>query len=445
MDAFAMVLGQHGALGWLGSRREAAAQARARHLRGQWSTSEVRQRRQQVHQRHRARDARAALPMAGKAPDPRHAQRALVEAALLDHAAVAHHVAMVAGEDHRGVLGQPGLLQHLHEFAQAAIEVVHHPVEGRIEPAQVVRRHQAVADLGHVVEVVEPGVHRTMAGLEVAQRLRQRHLRLLEARAVRLRDPERVVRRVVVHAGEERRRAGAPAPEVGERLGMDGLVAVVVVRIVVPGLRAHVARPHPARSRRVAGRRLIPVVGEPEHARVVLRGVIGLVGQPLVEAVPLVMADEVHLADDQALVADRPEGVADRRPVGGELVGIVEGPDLPDVAPGDHRGARWRAHRRVAVGALEQHPVVRQPLQVRRGPAAVTMRTGEMRRQRISHHHQDVRTVVALHGSALRDGARVGARLRERQGASFASRQFHRRRACATWQRTCDAAVSAQQ
>ena len=111
------------------------------------------------------------------------------------------------------------------------------------------------------------------------------------------------------------------------------------------------------------------------------------------------------------------------REVGGELGGVVVDPRARGQEPGHEGGARGRAERARAIGAVEHDAVAGERLHVRRAGRAVAVDRQERRRHLVGHDEEDVRRVgghrVVLAVIRARDGGSLAMR-RPRIGSSAA-------------------------
>ncbi len=146
--------------------------------------------------------------------------------------------------------------------------------------------------------------------------------------------------------------------------------------------------------------------------------------QPLLEAVHLVGADEMHLAGKRRLIAGAAQVVRIGRDVGGEFRGIVVDARAARELSGHEGGPRRRAERACRVGIREAHRALGQCLQMRRmkkvGRPVWKQRSVEL----VDHKDEDI-------GRAMR-GLSLGLRGRESFSLRLqrASRQaWSRRRA----------------
>ena len=131
--------------------------------------------------------------------------------------------------------------------------------------------------------------------------------------------------------------------------------------------------------------RLIPVRRPAEIGR------IDVGGQPLLEAVQLVRADEMHLAGEAGAITQRPQAVRHGRHGGAELGGIVVDLDPRGQPPAHQRSTRRRAQREIAVGGLEHHALRRQPVEMRGADHRMAVGTQRQGGELVGHDHQDVR------------------------------------------------------
>jgi hypothetical protein len=370
-----VVLGEDGAL-------LVAQQARAveREARGRGYAGEVEQRRREVEQRHGPRHARARALAAGQAHDERHPHRPLVEAALLHHAPLGQHVAVVAREEHDRVVRLARLLERPDELAELAVDVGHERVVRPAERPQGVRVVEV--DGVRLVRLVRPVVHRGQ--VDAVGPFGQCDLGALVDVPQLLRDEERVVR-VVERDDEEERLVAAAARALAEVLERPELRLLVVRQELRPGgdadARRHVHPRVPAADEAA----LLVLRGHPVHARRVHVG-----RQPPAEPVQLVGADEVHLAAEDGLVAGVRQVVGDRRLVGVQLGGVVPAAEVGGVAAGEQRRARGRAERVRRVRGVEDDALARQAVEMRRADDRMAVRAGQERHELVHHDEEDV-------------------------------------------------------
>ncbi len=120
-------------------------------------------------------------------------------------------------------------------------------------------------------------------------------------------------------------------------------------------------------------------------------GGVDVGGQPFLEPVQLVGADEMHLARQRGEVARPAQVVGIGGDVRAELGGVVIDPGARGQLPRHERGPRRGAQRRGGIGIGESHRARGQFLQVRR-MQPVRRAIGKQRAvQLIDHQHQDVR------------------------------------------------------
>ncbi len=117
---------------------------------------------------------------------------------------------------------------------------------------------------------------------------------------------------------------------------------------------------------------------------------IDIGGQPLLEAVQLVRPAEMHLARKRRAVAGAPEVMSKGRNVAGEVRSVVERSDARRQRPGQHGVARGRAERAVAIGRLEHHAAIGQPLEMGCLDHGMPVEREEARRHLVGHQKEDI-------------------------------------------------------
>ena len=108
------------------------------------------------------------------------------------------------------------------------------------------------------------------------------------------------------------------------------------------------------------------------------------------ESVQLIGAAEMHLAGEHRAIAEKPQVMREGRNVGCELRRIVVDARARRQQPGHERGARRRAERAAAIGAVEHDAVARQRLDVRRAYEGVAVDRQERRRHLVGHDDENV-------------------------------------------------------
>jgi hypothetical protein len=95
----------------------------------------------------------------------------------------------------------------------------------------------------------------------------------------------------------------------------------------------------------------------------------------------LVGAHKVHLADEGGQVTTRPQVVGDGRHGRGKLGGIVVRADPRSELTRHHGETRRCTKGVVAIGRLEHHPFLAEPVEVRRLPDSVAVGRQGCRRE----------------------------------------------------------------
>ena len=313
---------------------------------------------------------------------PRHHQRnagrTLEERHLEPGAPVAEHVAVIAGGDHHRVVGAAGLVQHREQLAQPPVEVARVGVVGVAGGAALLLGPPPGVGLdagsdAHGVRI-EFGGHRSrqvdpVVVVEVPP-LGPCHIGVVGV-------DER-------HRQEERAVVGLAGQVVQAAAGGEADLVVVVdlvggERLAGPRQAVHVVVPL---ADPLAGR--IPV-GRPREV-----GRVDVGGEATAEAVQLVGPDEVHLARQHRPVARQVQPVGDGGGCGTPLRRVVPGADLRCRPAGHHRVPRRSAQRRMAVRGIEPRTALRERVHRRRLHHGVAVGAGEMRRQLVRHHEQNV-------------------------------------------------------
>ena len=324
--------------------------------------------------RHPARPA-----LAGEGDDQRHAGRILMPVHLVPEPALAQHVAMIGGEEGDGLAFEPAIAQGLHQAAELIVDIGDGAVIG---PAR--RADMGLGDLGavHVRDMAQAlpmGIGRIRRGRELRQ------VDLVLAVAVPIFRQDRIGIMGMGHGDDEAegpvvgaaRLVEEPAPR-----GIDHLLVEIelVGAPAGPGLghREHVVVP--ARP----DLRLLPIRRPAE-----IRG-IDIRRQPLLEAMELVGAAEMHLAGEGRAVAGLAEVMGEGRNVGGEIGRIVEGPDPCGPTPRHHGEARGRAERAGAISGVEDRAAIGQRLDVGRLDQLVAVDRQKARRHLVGHDEEDV-------------------------------------------------------
>ena len=250
--------------------------------------------RQEVHQRDQlAHPARGEG--AGLAHDHGHARGPLEEGLLVPHAPLAQHLAVIADEDDDGVVRQPGGAHRLHDAPDLVVDVGAHAVVGVPGGTNVLFGHGVQM---RSVRVVEPPT--VLVELLHRNRVHRRHVDVVVAIHV-----------PVVRGGRERRVRVGEGDDQEERIVLrvprqivDFLDAVELDLVVVVDLQAaHALAGLDDRAEADSGRAVLRLVGPVRCPGEVGRVDVG--GEPLLETMELVRADEVHLAAQDGAVAEQ--------------------------------------------------------------------------------------------------------------------------------------------
>ena len=84
-----------------------------------------------------------------------HSKKMLLE----PHAALAHHFAVVRGEDDDGVLGLPGVPKDIHDLADLVVDIRDHPVVAVARHAAMIVVHRELVPSLAVMQVAAEVVH----------------------------------------------------------------------------------------------------------------------------------------------------------------------------------------------------------------------------------------------------------------------------------------------
>ncbi len=131
--------------------------------------------------------------------------------------------------------------------------------------------------------------------------------------------------------------------------------------------------------------RVLPVRGPAEI------GGVDVGGQPLLEAVELVGAAEMHLAGQDGAIAGQPQVVREGRRLRGELGRVVIGADRRGQPAGEEHRARRRAERGVAIGGIEHDGPIGERVDRRRASDPVAIGGQRAGSELVGHKDQDVR------------------------------------------------------
>ncbi|MDT4801954.1 hypothetical protein FQZ97_346690 [compost metagenome] len=326
---------------------------------------------------------RLAHPVRLEAPggvdQQRHAGGHFEPVHLVPEAALAKHVAVVAGEHDQRVVGQAAFLQGPEQRADLRVDVAAGAEVGAAGVADLVRGQRLVPQVDHLEQALRVRVLLVLRQLG----LRQRDVLVAVQVPVLAGDGVGIVGMGQRHGQAERLLGAHPhmVVEVLARLEHHFLVEIQLVGAHAgPGLqhRGHVVVPARAHLR------LVPV-----HRPAVV-GRVDVAGQALLVAVQLVRAAEVHLARQRRAVAEAAQVMGIGGHVGGKVGGVVVGPDLRRQLPAHQSEARGRAERAVAVGRIEYHALGGEPRQVRhldwRGRVEGQQRRGHL----VGHDEEDV-------------------------------------------------------
>ena len=367
--------------GSLEQREEGAAVDRAGELVREARARDVRERGEHIEQRHRLANA-PGVEASRSRDHERNMRGVLAERHLVEEPMLAEEVAVVGEEEHDGVLGEAARFEGREHLADLLVGVR----EARVV-AVACRTDVVLRDLDVVHGAVVPQPAGVRVHLVVRQPGRAGQVDVLvgvEIPVTAARDVG-VVRMAEGHAEQERDVAleAGVVVQPANRVERDLVVVLELVRdLRDPGLldRAHVVVP-PVDT--LAG--AAPVRCPAEVARVDVRR------EPLLEAVQLVRADEVHLPAQAGPVALEAQVVRERRDGRGELGRVVVHACARRQQPRHEGGARRRAERARRVGVLEDDAVLGERID-RRGPRhGMAVRPEERRRELIDHHDEDVR------------------------------------------------------
>ena len=121
-------------------------------------------------------------------------------------------------------------------------------------------------------------------------------------------------------------------------------------------------------------------------------GRIDVGGDPLLVAVELIGADEVHLAGETGPVASVAQVVVEGGYGSGKLDRVVEGTDPRRQPSAQHREPRRRTEREVAIGVLEHDAVLGQAVEVRGLHLRMAVRRQHLRCELVGHDEEKVGT-----------------------------------------------------
>jgi len=357
---------------------------------------------------------------AGPGDDERHAHRTLEEAHLVPEPALAEQVAVVGGREHHGVVEPSDRVERLHHFAEEAVHVARHRVIGVAGGADMLFGDPVVAA---VVGLPEPPAVRVAPLRRLVGHPRHVDLVVVVERVLLLRREIGIVR---MHEGDGQHERpvvlrAARVVEPAHRLARHLLVVVDLERAAIGSRLAHaqhVVEPPVNLLRLLPGRGPAEVAG------------IHVGRDPLLVAVELVGADEMHLAGKAGSVAGGAQIVREGRHARGELGRVVPGADAAHALARHHREARGRAERRVAVGVLEERAAPGERVDVRRLDQRMAVAGQRLRRELVEHDEEDVRSALGHGGTldAVAPAALRPARDRAARRAGRRSRSRARRR-----------------
>jgi len=318
----------------------------------------------------------------GRVDHERHPHRPLEEVHLVPHAPLAQHLAVIGGEDHHRVPGEAEGPERLQQGSDLVVDVGNGAVVGA--PGA---QHVLFADLRpvHGIREEQPAAVRIHP-----LRGDRRHLRRIDRHPLvevppALRDGEGIVR-VGEGDAQQEGAAFAFAGAVGEPAARGEADLLVEIELVGglgdagPQHRVHVVVPPVD-----ALFRMVPVRRPAEI------GGVDVGREPLLEAVQLVRADEVHLARERRPVAEVPQHVREGRDLGAELGGVVVDADAGGEPAAAHRRPRRGAERDVAVRLFEQHAARDEPVEDGGAGDGVPVGPERERGQLVGDHQQDVR------------------------------------------------------
>ncbi len=250
---------------------------------------------------------------------------------------------MIGAKHDQRAPSKAGFVQGVDDAADFLVDIAHHAVIAVTRaPDPLVRQCVPILRM----RLVEPAAVRVER--VIGNRRNARHVdrvRIVTV-PVRLRRNERRMR-MRERDGEEKRPIAAGAGEIVNALHAGMRDLLVVVHLHAAHARTcldHVAH---ADSRRAVAGTLRPVRHPQKICRVDVRR------QALVEAVELVRSDEVHLAAQDRAIAGRAQVMRHRRNRRGKFARVVERVDRMRKAARQHRKARRRADRRIAIRVVE--------------------------------------------------------------------------------------------
>ena len=123
-------------------------------------------------------------------------------------------------------------------------------------------------------------------------------------------------------------------------------------------------------------------------------GGIDVGGEPSVEAVHLVWANEMHFAGQHGVVSGGGDVVGKSGLIGGQQRAVVPSADGGGMAAGHHAGAARRAQRKGRVGRIKAHPGGGQAIEVGRLDDGVAVGAGEGGDHLVGDDEEDVGFLV---------------------------------------------------
>ena len=120
-------------------------------------------------------------------------------------------------------------------------------------------------------------------------------------------------------------------------------------------------------------------------------GRVDVGGQPLLEAVMLVVTDEVHPTGQNGPISRVRQAMSESRYVGVKDVRVVPHPQIAGIPRGHKTHARRHTQRRGAVGVQKTDRSLRQTVQIRRSHNAMSGAAHHARMVLIRHNEQYVR------------------------------------------------------
>ena len=319
---------------------------------------------------------------AGCVDDHGHACGHLKPVHLVPKAALAQHVAVVAGEHDDGVVAQPAVIQGFDQRTNLGVDVAAGAVVGAPGAQHGFGWHGFAPQVNHLEQALRVRV------LRVLRQFMARHAHVFVAVQV----PEFVgngvgVVRVRHGHGQAKRLLGGVAHMVVQVLA--GLEHHLFVKVDLVGSHAGAGLQH-------GGHVVVPTGAHvglvPVHGPAVIGGV-NVTGQALFIAVQLVGATKMHLARKRRAVAQTAQVMSVGRHIGWKVSGIVKAANFGRQLPTHQAETRGRAQRAVAIGRVKHHTVFSQCAQVRHlnGRAGVVQRQ-QRRGHLVGHDEQNIGT-----------------------------------------------------